>query len=55
MKKTYRTPAILTVKMRHRTHLLAGSGESSKSFSGEISGYDSNDKEEEEEEVSYIR
>lgn len=53
MKKTYRTPAILTVKMQYRTHLLAGSGESS-SFSGEISGYDSNDKEEEEE-VSYIR
>jgi len=43
MKKTYRTPAILTVKMRYRTHLLAGSGESSRSFSGEISGYDEDD------------
>ena len=39
MKKTYRTPAILIVKKRYRTHLLAGSGESSNGFRGEISGY----------------
>ena len=39
MKKTYRTPAILTVKMRYRTHLLAVSGESS-GFRGTISGYE---------------
>ena len=38
MKRTYRTPAILTVKMRYRTHLLAGSGESSKGI--ELSGYE---------------
>ena len=38
MKKTYKTPAILIVKKRYRTHLLTGSGES-RGFRGEISGY----------------